>query len=261
MRADPKGTQDTPADRPAAVRSFASWLRALKLRAGDPSYRELERRTRRHGRPVPRSTLHDGLTGARLLSLEQALAVVAVLSGDRALEAECRQRWQAARRGLVIRPVADPEAAALDGLDTVRSVHVTRLVNDFANDFAIDEGHLGPWTVLRVTGDLDLYVTHDVKKRLDVAFERRPAPQVIVDLSRATFIDSAGLGVLVYGLKKLRLRGAILRLVVSDPDDALVRQVLRTFSITRLDSVFPTYRSLAEATAQAATGTPVAAEP
>ena len=67
-------------------------------------------------------------------------------------------------------------------------------------------------------------------------------PCVVVDLSRVTFIDSTGLGVLVGALKRVRERGA-LSLVCPQ------RQVRRVFEITGLTKVFPMFDRLEDAIA------------
>src|SRR4029079_12173405 len=65
--------------------------------------------------------------------------------------------------------------------------------------------------------------------------------QVIVDLSKATFIDSTTLGVLVGGVKRLRPAGGTLALVCSD------QNIVKIFEITGLDRVFPIHATRDEA--------------
>ena len=57
--------------------------------------------------------------------------------------------------------------------------------------------------------------------------------RIIVDLSAATFVDSAGLAALAKGMKDCRLAGGDLRIVASQQADAA-----RVFSLTRFDQVF-----------------------
>lgn len=60
---------------------------------------------------------------------------------------------------------------------------------------------------------------------------------VIVDFTRATYIDSSGLGALVSLGKRLRESGGDLRLAALNDD-------LRTlFELTRLDALFPLFAS------------------
>lgn len=55
----------------------------------------------------------------------------------------------------------------------------------------------------------------------------------VVDLTDATFVDSAGLAALAKGMKDARLRGGDLRVVGSSHPDAA-----RVFTLTRFDQVF-----------------------
>jgi anti-sigma B factor antagonist len=92
-------------------------------------------------------------------------------------------------------------------------------------------------TVLRVSGESDLYTAPQLKGELLRAISGGSL-RVVVDLSRATFIDSATLGVLLGGLKRLRPRGGEISLVVDDPN------IKKIFEITTLDRVFPILASL-----------------
>ena len=68
---------------------------------------------------------------------------------------------------------------------------------------------------------------------------------VIIDFSRAAYIDSSGLGALVSLGKRLRELGGDLRLAALNDD-------LRTlFELTRLDALFPLYSSRDDAIAGA----------
>ena len=69
-----------------------------------------------------------------------------------------------------------------------------------------------------------------------------------VDLSKATFIDSTTLGVLVGGVKRLRPAGGSLALVCTDEN------ITKIFEITGLDRVFPIHSSREEALEAVRTG-------
>ena len=72
-----------------------------------------------------------------------------------------------------------------------------------------------------------------------------------MDLSKATFIDSTTLGVLVGGVKRLRPAGGSLALVCTDDN------ITKIFEITGLDRVFTIYPTRAEALEQiGASGSP-----
>ena len=76
----------------------------------------------------------------------------------------------------------------------------------------------------------------------------------MVDLSKATFIDSTTLGVLVGGVKRLRPAGGALALVCTD------QNITKIFEITGLDRVFPIHGSRDEALASVKAGEGAQAE-
>jgi anti-sigma B factor antagonist len=109
-------------------------------------------------------------------------------------------------------------------------------VNFQINDEQIDaDTH-----VIELGGEIDLYTAPEFKERMVQVIEDGKK-QVIVDLSKATFIDSTTLGVLVGGVKRLRPAGGTLALVCSD------QNIVKIFEITGLDRVFPIYETRDEA--------------
>jgi anti-sigma B factor antagonist len=96
--------------------------------------------------------------------------------------------------------------------------------------------------VISLAGDADLYTAPELKEHLLRAIARN-GKKIVVDLSRVTFIDSTSLSVLVQGERRLRPAGGRLGLVCSDPS------ILKIFTITALDRIFPIYGSREEAVA------------
>lgn len=94
-----------------------------------------------------------------------------------------------------------------------------------------------------VRGDLDAYLSPDLRARLARALTACPA-ELLIDLEEVTFMDTAALGVLVTGLKKAVTGGAVLRLVAPS---APVQRLLR---LTQTESVFPIERDLITAYAR-----------
>lgn len=90
--------------------------------------------------------------------------------------------------------------------------------------------------VIELGGEVDLYTAPEFKERMVQVIDGGKK-QVVVDLSKATFIDSTTLGVLVGGVKRLRPVGGSLALVCSD------QNILKIFEITGLDRVFPIHES------------------
>ena len=90
--------------------------------------------------------------------------------------------------------------------------------------------------VIELGGEVDLYTAPEFKERMVKVIDGGKK-RVVVDLSKATFIDSTTLGVLVGGVKRLRPAGGSLALVCTDDN------ITKIFEITGLDRVFPIHSS------------------
>ena len=90
--------------------------------------------------------------------------------------------------------------------------------------------------VIELGGEVDLYTAPEFKERMVQVIEDGKK-HIVVDLSKATFIDSTTLGVLVGGVKRLRPAGGSLTLVCTDAN------ICKIFEITGLDRVFPIHES------------------
>ena len=80
-------------------------------------------------------------------------------------------------------------------------------------------------------GELDFGTAFDVEMRLEDAIRR--AQHLVIDLSRLTFIDSTGLGVLVEANQRARRDGVTLEIV---PGPRAVQQV---FAVSGLLEALP----------------------
>lgn len=89
----------------------------------------------------------------------------------------------------------------------------------------------GNTLVIDVTGDLDARSAGDLKLALNEKIEGGKV-WVLINLSEVPYMDSAGLGVLVSGLKNTNRQNGDLRLWGLQPD---VRNI---FELTRLNKVF-----------------------
>jgi anti-sigma B factor antagonist len=101
--------------------------------------------------------------------------------------------------------------------------------------------------VIELGGEVDLYTAPEFKERLLQVIDDGKT-RLVVDLTKATFIDSTTLGVLVGGVKRLRPTGGSLALVCTEPS------IVKIFEITGLDRVFPIHSSRDEALSELATG-------
>jgi len=95
----------------------------------------------------------------------------------------------------------------------------------------IDVEERAGWTVIAVTGQLDVATAPELRQVLKEA-QYDDHQHLIVDLAGLEFLDSFGLGVLVGGLRRARMRGG--RFVLAGPS-ARIREVLQ---ITELDRTF-----------------------
>ncbi|MFJ3900283.1 STAS domain-containing protein [Streptomyces sp. NPDC090025] len=105
----------------------------------------------------------------------------------------------------------------------------------------VDEDEQEPWSVLRISGELDLVTSPVIRKRLHaaVAGGRR---DVVLDLSAVRFCDSSGVGVLIAARRLMRSCGGRLRLVLparGAEEDAHVNRVLAALGVRRLFDVYP----------------------
>src|SRR5437762_14325067 len=80
-------------------------------------------------------------------------------------------------------------------------------------------------------GELDLHVSPAVVASLNVMIEKKPK-QLVVDLSRVTYIDIAGLAAFIQGMQKVEAYGGKFALA------GLQETVRSIFEISRLDQVF-----------------------
>jgi anti-sigma B factor antagonist len=85
--------------------------------------------------------------------------------------------------------------------------------------------------VVSVSGEIDLFTAPEFKQRMSTPIDEGRS-NLIVDLSRTTFIDSSSLGVLIGAHRRLKLRGGTLVVVCDD------EAISKTFKITGLDGVF-----------------------
>ncbi|MEU6978572.1 STAS domain-containing protein [Streptomyces sp. NPDC046371] len=104
----------------------------------------------------------------------------------------------------------------------------------------VDEDEQNPWTVLRISGELDLVTSPLIRRRVHdaVAGGRH---DVVLDLSAVRFCDSSGVGVLVAARRLMRSCGGRLRLILparGAEDGAHVNRVLAALGVRRLFEVY-----------------------
>ncbi len=89
--------------------------------------------------------------------------------------------------------------------------------------------------VVRLSGDLDVFL----KAKLEKALRTQLAGgTLIIDLTAVSFIDSAGLTVLIDAQKRAGRSGGVVRLIVQG--DQQVYRILQITGLTRMFEIFPT---------------------
>lgn len=97
----------------------------------------------------------------------------------------------------------------------------------------------GPFTVVEVTGEIDMATAGSLAEHL-LAATARTEPDVLVDLRRVVFFDCSGLRVLCRAETRARERGGRLRVVSDRP------RIHRLLRAARLLSRFPPLADLPE---------------
>ena len=85
--------------------------------------------------------------------------------------------------------------------------------------------------VLPLKGEIDLHVSPALTQSLNAMTEKKPQ-RVVIDLSRATFIDSAGLAALILGMQTVEAYGGRFFLT------GLHETMRSIFESSRLDQIF-----------------------
>lgn len=98
---------------------------------------------------------------------------------------------------------------------------------DFKVDSKVEEGSL----ILSLFGELDVYSTPKFKEEVKSAYEENKL-NIILDCKNLEYMDSTGLGSLIYLLK-----------IVNEDNKKisiknLSKQILKLFKITKLDEIF-----------------------
>jgi anti-sigma B factor antagonist len=89
-------------------------------------------------------------------------------------------------------------------------------------------------TIIDLSGEVDIHGTPRLKETL-TSLTKEGTPKLLVNLSKVTYIDSSGLGVLVGALKEATKEGG--RLVLA----GMTRDVKTVFDLTRLAKFFEIY--------------------
>lgn len=85
--------------------------------------------------------------------------------------------------------------------------------------------------VFNPCGDIDIYTSMDFREKIMRAFEEENK-DILIDGEELEYIDSTGLGALIFVLKNIQERGFKIYL------DNIKPNIMKLFTITELDKVF-----------------------
>lgn len=95
------------------------------------------------------------------------------------------------------------------------------------------------YEVVTLTGFLDIETVEEMKADFETLAGNAQL-DVVLDMTGVTFIDSSGVGALVFTFKRLKTKGVSLHLV------GLNKQPLKLIKLLRIDRTMPTYARIEE---------------
>jgi anti-sigma B factor antagonist len=89
--------------------------------------------------------------------------------------------------------------------------------------------------VLPLEGDIDLHVSPAVREALNAMIKKKPE-RMVIDLSRVTYIDSAGVAALILAMQEVEAYGG--KFLLSGLQETL-RLIFETSRLERVFRIFP----------------------
>ena len=89
--------------------------------------------------------------------------------------------------------------------------------------------------VLPLEGDIDLHVSPAVSESLNAMIKKKPE-RIVIDLSRATYIDSSGIAVLILAMQEVEAYGG--KFLLAGLKETL-RLIFETSRLERVFRIFP----------------------
>ena len=89
--------------------------------------------------------------------------------------------------------------------------------------------------VMPLEGDIDLHVSPAVRESLNAMIKKKPK-RIVVDLSRATYIDSAGMAALILAMQEIEAYGG--KFFLAGLQETL-RSIFETSRLERVFRIFP----------------------
>lgn len=104
----------------------------------------------------------------------------------------------------------------------------------------IEVDDTGPYALCRPVGELDAYTVADFRDALSGLATQ---PRLVIDLSEVPFMDSAGLGALIGGIRRARENGGEVAVACSRPT------LTRLLHTTGFDRIVPVTETMDDAVA------------
>ena len=89
--------------------------------------------------------------------------------------------------------------------------------------------------VLAIEGDIDLHISPAITETLNAMIKKRPE-RIVIDLSHATYIDSAGVAALISAMQEVKAYGG--KFFLSGVQET-IRSILETSRLDRIFWIFP----------------------
>ncbi|MFZ3170787.1 MAG: anti-sigma F factor antagonist [Carboxydocellales bacterium] len=91
--------------------------------------------------------------------------------------------------------------------------------------------------IARVTGELDMLVASDFRDQLEAALDKQSVPNLILNFTEVSFIDSSGLGAILGRYKRISQFGGVMAIVNPQPQ---VKRILELSGIMRIINTYLT---------------------
>ncbi len=101
----------------------------------------------------------------------------------------------------------------------------------------------GNTLVAVLSGEIDQYSAAYLRSKIDIEFELCRKKNLVLDLTEVTFMDSAGIGLIIGRSKNLASMGGGFALAASDPK---LKRIIGLSGVTKMVGLFPNYRSAVE---------------
>ncbi len=94
----------------------------------------------------------------------------------------------------------------------------------------------GNTLIVIIEGEIDHHTASRARERIDSKFLMEPVKNMVVDLSRVTFMDSAGIGLILGRMSRVAGVGGKMTLRKPKPEISKILKMSRIESIVELDA-------------------------